>query len=339
MAARPRMPAFESASDKDLNYAITMVETVAWLAGQPNYLDDLRDSIEALRLFESTGRPRSANVYEWLAATANYQGISDAVARNYMADHGRPRWRAVAHGVNTGSCPLLASYWHFHGCGYRKGAHRCGRPDLIAACPVPAHQFRNGNLNQLAYSLFLFIRDIADGDLVGWIDRRLGEAGIGSGDERLTRMVDAIIEPLSGVHGLSDKVLGMALSDLLVVGNARNPLWGEVGGSMIAIDTLVHNFLTRTGILKRAGANHLYGPHCYGPGGCAAVLKRLSRAIDARQFNPEFPKFFPRYIQRAIWSFCAEEGLDVCNGRRIKDSRRCANRDCRLFQACDRLAL
>jgi hypothetical protein len=34
---------------------------------------------------------------------------------------------------------------------------------------------RNGRLNQTAYSLFLFIRDIADGDLVGWIDRQLAE--------------------------------------------------------------------------------------------------------------------------------------------------------------------
>ena len=27
----------------------------------------------------------------------------------------------------------------------------------------------------MAYSLFLFIRDIADGDLVGWIDRQFQE--------------------------------------------------------------------------------------------------------------------------------------------------------------------
>ena len=48
--------------------------------------------------------------------------------------------------------------------------------DLMETCPLPAHEFRNGNLNQLAYSLFLFIRDVAAGDLVDWIDRRLAEA-------------------------------------------------------------------------------------------------------------------------------------------------------------------
>jgi hypothetical protein len=35
---------------------------------------------------------------------------------------------------------------------------------------------RNGRLNQTAYCLYLFIRDIADGDLIGWIDQRLQAA-------------------------------------------------------------------------------------------------------------------------------------------------------------------
>jgi hypothetical protein len=73
----------------------------------------------------------------------------------------------------------MNSYWNFHGCRYRKTAMTCARPDLIETCPLPLHEFRNGNLNQLAYSLFLFIRDVADGDLVGWIDRRLAEAQLG----------------------------------------------------------------------------------------------------------------------------------------------------------------
>jgi hypothetical protein len=32
---------------------------------------------------------------------------------------------------------------------------------------------RNGRLNQTAYSLFLFVRDVANGDLVQWIDDQL----------------------------------------------------------------------------------------------------------------------------------------------------------------------
>ena len=333
----PQAP-FKFARDKDFAYAANLVETVTWLAGKPDYLDDLRETVQTLDLFApSPGRARSAKVFEWLAATMSFQGISDQVAYSYMGDHGRPRWARIAHGVKTGSCPLLESYWHFHGCHYRKSSHTCALPDLIGSCPLPAHHFRNGNLNQLAYSLFLFIRDVAGGDLIGWIDSRLAEADYGP--DRISQMAEALIGPLSGVHGIADKVLSMVLSDLLVVGNEHNPRWGEVGGSLIAIDTLVHNFLVRTGILKRARAIHPYGPQCYGPAGCAAVLSALSEAIDARQFNETFPRTFPRYVQRAVWAYCAEDGLEVCNGRMIDDDHRCKNRDCRLYSMCDRLPL
>jgi hypothetical protein len=48
-----------------------------------------------------------------------------------------------------------------------------------------------------------------------------------------------------------------------------------VGASMITIDTLVHNFLHRTGILHRLDAEHTYGMACYRPGGCASVIEAL----------------------------------------------------------------
>ena len=58
---------------------------------------------------------------------------------------------------------------------------------------------------------------------------------------------------------------------------------------MIAIDTLVHNFLHRTGILHRFGADHAYGAACYRPGGCADIIEAVAERIDARPFNPAFP--------------------------------------------------
>ena len=60
------------------------------------------------------------------------------------------------------------------------------------------------------------------------------------------------------------------------------------------------NFLSRTGILKRLGVVHVYGPACYQQHGCAEIVGRLSGAIDARRFNPAFPKLFPRLVQRAL---------------------------------------
>jgi hypothetical protein len=96
------------------------------------------------------------------------------------------------------------SYWHFHGCRYNKGSRTCAEPDHIGGCPLPSHDLRNGHLNQAAYSLFLFIRDIADGDLIGWIDDQLQAANSPPGPDRLARMAAALIEPMKEIYGVSD---------------------------------------------------------------------------------------------------------------------------------------
>ena len=140
----------------------------------------------------------------------------------------------------------------------------------------------------MAYSLFLFIRDIADGDLVGWIDRQFQGADDQAGPNRLARLRESLLGPLREVYGVSDKVLTMTLSCILLGAPKRLRLWHEVGASMIAIDTLVHNFLVRTGILERFQANHSYGAACYQAGGCAHIIDAVAQRIDARQFNPGF---------------------------------------------------
>lgn len=323
---------------KNLYYATSMIETVCWLAGTPDYLDDFRAYIISLDVFPG-GRPgRSHRLYEWLARVANLQGLSDQVAEDYLEAHGQPRWRAIAKGLPA-PCPKLENYWTFEGCGYRKATAQCSLPHFIDSCPLPKHDFRNGNLSQLAYALFFFMRDVAGHDLVGWIDRQIEQADKIGDPDRVTRMRDAVITPMRSIHGLSDKLLSMALSDFLIVGGGHDARWAEIGGSMMAIDTLVHNFLHRTGILKRANASHLYGPLCYGPQGCAAVVSKIADEIDARQFNSTFPAYFPRYVERAIWRFCAQDELNICNGRRIKDVGRCSNAECRLFAGCARIRL
>jgi len=204
---------------------------------------------------------------------------------------------------------------------------------------LPTHSLRNGRLNQSAYSLHLFLRDIANNDLVGWIEAQLASAAAPADANRIGRMREALLEPLRHVHGISDKVLSMALSVLLLAAPKDMNLWAEVGASMIAIDTLVHNFLVRTGILRRFNADHAYGPSCYQPNGCADIVQAVANEIDASQFNPRFPAIFPRFVQHAIWRYCAENGLDVCNGNRIRDESRCDNVYCQVRAICDRVAL
>ena len=288
--------------DAAINHAVRLIHAVCGLAGSASLIDESQAELRADKVRSAIRNRDTGPVFDWLMSALSYQGISDQVAYDYMEKHGRARWRGIKQGLDKGtSCPKLRSYWHFHDCRYDKVSRTCAEPDHIHRCSLPNLDLRNGRLNQTAHSLFLFIRDVADGDLVGWIDRQLQEANDSPGPHRLARMRGSLIEPLRQVYGVSDKVLTMALSCILLGAPKRMEHWIKVGGSMIAIDTLVHNFLHRTGILARFNANHLYGLACYRPGGCADIIQIVAEHIDARQFNLSFPKVFPRFVQHAIW--------------------------------------
>ncbi|MGE0289961.1 MAG: hypothetical protein AB7I42_27660 [Bradyrhizobium sp.] len=191
----------------------------------------------------------------------------------------------------------------------------------------------------MTYSLFFFIRDVTGGNLVDWIDRSLAQASLGSAKNRAHRMRHALIEPLRNIYGVSDKVLNMTLADLLLAAPASKPLWRETGFGMIPIDTLVHNFLVRTGLTHRLGAEHTYGSACYSENGCADVIRKIARRIDARQFGDNYPQHFVRFVQHSLWRWCAQSELNVCNGNNIDDDSRCRNANCVLFRRCDRVPL
>jgi hypothetical protein len=323
-----------------LDYAVNMIHAVCRLAGAPSLIDDFQTDLRHRGIVEAVDHHDTATLFDWLVAALSFQGISDRIAYEYMARHGRPTWNDIARNLTTAPpCPKLTSYWHFHGCRYHKGSGTCAEPEHLPGCPLPTHRLRNGRLNQTAYSLFLFIRDVADNDVVGWIDARLAEADEPNAPDRLARLRQALLSPLREIYGISDKLLSVTLSGLLLGAGQGRQRWVEVGGSMIAVDTLVHNFLHRSGILDRLNAAHRYGPICYQRTGCVGILETISQRIDARTFNPDFPATFPRFVQHAIWRYCAQSGLNVCNGNRIDDRGSCANVYCRLYPQCDRMVL
>jgi hypothetical protein len=285
-------------------------------------------------------RHNTPGIFDWLVDALSYQGVSDSIAYGYMEQHGRVRWHDISAAlVEAPNCSKLRCYWAFEGCRYLKGAGSCANPEQQPCCPLPQHDLRNGRLNQTAYSLFLFLRDLAGGDIVGWIDDRLAGVDQVPASDRPVWLRQALLEPLGNNYGVSNKVLAMSLAELLLGGDANRPVWIEAGTVMITIDTLVHNFLHRTGILRDLRAEHLYGPGCYAPAGCAAIIERIAGQIDARRFNPAYPANFPRFVQHAIWQFCAESGLNRCNGRRIDDRARCEQTDCPAFASCARVPL
>lgn len=323
-----------------LDHAVVLIDTICCLAGDEHLIGN-QSSPEVRQLRRAIANHDTPYLYAQLMEAFSLQGISDHAAYSYMERHGRLTWREVERATRrTPSCLKLRCYWSFSGCGYRKQQQTCAEPEILPVCNLPLHDLRNGRLNQTGYSLFLFIRDVADGDLVGWIDNRLEQASGGSIRERTIRMRSALVKPLRNIHGVSDKVVNMTLAWVLTSAPASKPLWLEAGASMIAIDTLVHNFLHRTGILKRFDAEHTYGPACYQPNGCAEVIARVANQIDARQVSPKYPQFFPRFVQHSIWRWCAQMGLGICNGTEIDDRFRCGNKGCPLYgQLCDRVVL
>ena len=324
----------------DFDYAIAVVRTVCELAGVPSYVDDLRTDLRTNGVTAAVTNHDTPHLFGWLMSILSFQGISDQVAENYIHKHGNVTWEEIEGALaQSPSCPQLEGYWRFDTCRYHKMSGSCAQPDHIRACPLPRHPLRNGRLNQTAYSLLLFIRDIADGDLVGWIDWQIATIAAADSPRLGLKAREVLIGPLCNVHGVSDKVAAMALSMLLIGAGRQKRRWFEVGASFIVVDTLVHNFLHRTGILHRVNASHPYGPACYQPNGCHDVLDTIAAHIDATAFNRSFPRIFPRFVQSAVWRYCAENGLGVCNGNRINDGRPCDNVYCRLHRTCDRVAL
>lgn len=323
-----------------LDRTTAVIDTICRIAGSPDF-PILAEAANSTRLRSAIEDHDTPYLYEWLIEMLSYQGVSDAAATTYMDRHGRLRWNDVERALaRRSSCPKLLAHWTFLNCRYEKTARSCAEPSHFKQCPLPSFDMRSGRINVMGFSLFLFIRDVAEGDLVRWIDKRLEIANIGSLRGRTVRMQQALIEPLKEVFSLGPKVLNMALADLLMTAPRSKARWYETGASMVSVDTLVHSFLHRTGILRRCGAPHAYGTGRYGVGGCAAIIRQVSWRIDARKCNAGYPATFPRWVQHALWRYCAAQEVNVCNGNQIDDTKRCRNSGCLLFPTlCDRVAL
>lgn len=318
-----------------LDHATQLIRRICDIAVSRNYCAETARDFNRRGLRQAVRRHGTAALFDWIMEMISFHGISDGVAAGYLRQHGSINWADVERDVsNDPSCPLLPSYWTFHGCGFDKTSWTCHEPEHFDRCPLPRAPLRNGRLNQSAFSLYLFIRDIADGDLVGWIDAQIAKSGPSP-----ARAIESLVAPLRHVYGVSDKILAMSLSTLLIGASAVRPRWLEVGCHMVVVDTLVHNLFHRTGILERLGQSHGYGAQCYKPGGCADIIRQVSASIDCRQYNADNPEYFPRLVQHAIWQFCAESGLNICNGKQIDDSELCRNWRCAAYGLCDHITL
>ena len=220
----------------------------ALLVAPRTFLTDIRAACVANGVSAAVANHDSAAIFEALVRNFQYQGISDSAADGFTRKHGSVTWAWIEESLEQeGTCPLISNHWSFSGCRYLKAAQTCSHPSNMLGCVVPRLPLRKGSLNQSAVGLYLFIRDVCGGDLVGWIDERLETADhAGSIIERAAAMRASLLEPLKNIHGISDKILGMALADLLLGGEPSREKWHIAGVSFVVVDTLVHNFLLRT---------------------------------------------------------------------------------------------
>jgi hypothetical protein len=209
------------------DYAINLVHTICCLAGNPSCLDDLRADLRHNGVVDAINRDDTPRLFNWLMSALSYQGIADRVAEGFIEQHGNVQWSDIEQELSLSpSCRKLAGYWAFHGCRYHKWSATCAEPERIASCPLPRHHLRNGRLNQTAYSLFLFFRDVADGDVVRWIDDQLAAVNEPGSPTNVPASRDALIAPLRNVYG----GLGQGLGDGPIHAAPRG---GEAPGPLV----------------------------------------------------------------------------------------------------------
>jgi hypothetical protein len=324
-----------------IDEAVGLVSDVVRQAELSDYLEDTRDQAVRSGLADAVARRDTPALYDWLIESFSFQGVSDRVAWTYIATHGNATWGAIEASIEVSRCrcPRLGSFEAYQGCRYRKSLRTCAEPNFIHRCPVPKLPLRKGDLNQLAFSLYYFLRDRCSGDLVGFLDDLFRDIDLKQFDEPLKARREALIAAMSEVFAISDKLIAMTFATLLIGADPARSDWIAVGQSLVAVDSLVHNFLHRTGILAVFGVSHPYGDRCYNEKGCTGVLYELSGRIDARAANPAFPANFPRLIQYALWQFAAESRRNICNGRQIDDRFGCTNPTCPVGATCSRLPI
>ena len=197
-AVSPLRPDSVRRGYEELDHAVRIIRQVCQQSRSANLIAETRASLRAEGIGSAIRQHNSAALFDWLITMLSYRGISDRVAADYLERHGQATWQAIEHDLQHGpSCPKLKSYWHFHDCRYSKQHYTCAEPEHLPQCPLPKYWLRNGGLNQTAFSLFyLFIRDVADGDLVRWLDRRLQAARKPAGPDQLAVMRMAVLAPL-----------------------------------------------------------------------------------------------------------------------------------------------
>jgi len=279
------------------------------------------------QMIHGTKARKSIKLYKYLMEAFLYTGGSDQSNEgHYRKQKNKPTFNKIRKALLAAECPKLVCFETFKNCGYRKMARTCNNPELIETCPLPKFDMKRGTLNQMVFSLYFFLRDVCQNDFYQFV-----QAHFDQGKKECYQVkgqVENFIQVFSQVYNVGPKLIDMAFSHLFFT---QYPGWDyrTVGAEMVAIDTLVHNFLARTGTLDEYKKFHKYGLACHTQKGCLGVIEEIAQEIDCRKYNKEYPAYFPRLVQLYIWAYCSMTGENICNGNKCKQSK--PNRECELY--------
>jgi hypothetical protein len=328
------------------SYAIEMAEIIC--KGNLDFFLHHKKRTKRIRFILNgnlTNEQKAQNLFSPVMTYFSHQAIRDNNVSKYIETHGEISYKQISNSMMqdqngwSDKCNKLTHFNAFTGCGYSKSKNTCNNIELMKKCPVPMHNLRNGNLNQKAYSLYLFIRDVCSNDIIAFIDsiadKHLFSYPYTSTDVIATR--DELVFEFAKIYGVGNKLASMTLSNLLMC-DRRRTRWNRIGQAMIAVDGLVHNFLHRTGILRLYASEHKYGNKCAEL--CVKTIDNLAHAIDARQFDEKYPQYFPMFVRNSIWSFCSESGRNICSKKPNPITGSCKQQGvCPIYESCPKIAL
>jgi hypothetical protein len=278
-------------------------------------------------------KSENAGLFEYLTGSFVYVGGSDRVnLKLWKAVKPRPTFHRIKDQLKRARCPRLGTFDDFHGCGYSKYLRTCGEPEYFPECPLPKYFMRFGRINQMVFSVYLFLRDRCRNDFPGFVKSFFGSPKqlARLSEEDLRDKLKLFVKEMTRLHMVGPKLVNMAVADVFCV-TAKDWNYLRVFHRMVAVDTLIHEFLHRSGTLKAFGKEHNYGAACHKEHGCLGVIEEVARQIDCSRYNEEYPAYFPKLVQSCLWRFCTEScNLNACR-------RNAVNVECEFRDWCDRL--
>ena len=293
---------------------------VAWyfetgrVEGLPFYCDPNRIGTFAVEPDELAAGT-SAAVFQLFVTLAMYQALRDVVIMRQQHALPPSSMRVVAdvatvrRSVARHACPALHSIEAFEdGCNIVKNGDEidCGTCPGVACHVKDATRVfkRMGDMGKLPTSAWLRLWR------GGGVQTLLDE--VCRGEPSPTMRAALLVERFAAVHRVGRKLATMFVSALSTPALAPGltPWFPEIDGNeLVVIDT---NVARAVDVLRAPSASKTYGAR-------EQWVREQARRLDLRELRAELPKYSPRIVQQALYTFCSRSNRvatnDPCVGR------------------------